>query len=127
MTMTPLRTITAAALVAAFALAASAQPRAAVPPSSSAAASGPQMGMGMGGKGGGMHGRMRADANNTSGWSMMTPKEREEHRQHMMDAKSPDECKATMDKHHQQMVERAKERGVKAPGQPRRDMCAGMK
>lgn len=40
---------------------------------------------------------------------------------------SYDECKAYMDQHHRQMVERAKEKGRTVPAQPRRDACAGLK
>jgi hypothetical protein len=37
------------------------------------------------------------------------------------------ECKAYMDKHHEQMATRMKERGGKLLPQPRRDACAGLK
>lgn len=154
--MTLMRTLVSAALVAAFAISASAQPQGAAS-APGLGASGPGMGMGMGpggmgmgpgGKGmgpggkamgpgagmgpgtgmGGMQGhRMRADAGNTPGWSMMSPTERQEHQQHLMTMKSADECKAYMTKHHDEMMERAKKRGVAAPAQPRRDMCAGLK
>jgi hypothetical protein len=73
-----------------------------------------------------MHRGPRVGPDGTPGWSMMTPQEREQHRKEMQAAKTPEECSALMEKHHQQMVERAKERGVAMPGQPRRGECAGM-
>lgn len=122
--MKPSRTFFFAACMAAFALAACAQPKPAAP-ASGPAAGGMGMGMGPGMGGGGMYGRAGAD--NTYGWSMMTPQEREAHQTMMMDMKSPGECKAYMDKQHQEMVDRAKQRGVAPPGQPPRDMCEGLK
>lgn len=60
----------------------------------------------------------------TPGWSMMTPQERDEHRQRMQSAKTPEECQKIMDDHRKWMAERAKERGVtNAPG-PRHNACA---
>jgi hypothetical protein len=115
--MKPSRTLFVAILLAAFALAASAQPKPGAP-----GASGSGMGMDMPG---GMHGRAGAD--NTYGWAMMTPQEREEHQKKMMDMKSRGECKSYADKHHQQMADRAKQHGVPAPGTPPHDMCDGMK
>ncbi|HEY6510481.1 MAG TPA: hypothetical protein VI032_00795 [Burkholderiaceae bacterium] len=109
-----------AAFLAAFALTACAQPKSAGP-----AANGPCMGMGGGMGGGGMH--RCAGADNTYGWSMMTPQEREEHQKKMFDLKSPGECKAYMDQHHRQMADRARQRGSAMPGQPPRDMCEGLK
>lgn len=58
---------------------------------------------------------------------MMTPAERDAHRQRMSSMKSYDECKAYMDKHHEEMVARAKEKGGRPPASPRRDGCAGLK
>ena len=63
----------------------------------------------------------------TSGWSMMSPQERQEHQARMSAMKTYDECKTYRDEHHRQMVERAKEQGGSAPAQPRRDACAGLK
>jgi len=64
----------------------------------------------------------------TYGWSLMTAQERTEHRQRMQSMTSYAECTAYRDQHHEQMVARAKERGVAAPSaQPRRDACAGLK
>ena len=116
--MKPLHTLLVAASMAAFAVAASAQPKPAGP-----GASGPCMGGGMGG--GGMS--RCAGADNTYGWAMMTPQEREAHQKRMFDLKSHGECRAYMDQHHQQMVDRARQRGSAMPGQPPRDMCEGLK
>jgi hypothetical protein len=69
----------------------------------------------------------RWGAGYTPGWTMMTPQERDEHRKQMQGATTRDECKALMDKHHQQMVERAKQQGKAVPGQPRRDACSAFK
>ena len=40
---------------------------------------------------------------------------------------SREECDAYMSQHHDQMAERAKERGMTMPAEPRRDACAGLK
>jgi hypothetical protein len=63
----------------------------------------------------------------TSGWSMMVKKERDEHRQKMRSMTSYDECKAYADEHHAKMMDRAKEKGRTAPAMPRRDACAWLK
>ena len=80
---------------------------------------------GPGGMGRGMGGRWGNDF--TSGWSMMTPQERQEHQAKMRSMTSYDECKGYMDQHHQQMLDRAKDKGRSVPAQPRRDACAGLK
>lgn len=89
-------------------------------PSASAAASGPGMGMGM------HHGGM-AGPDHTPGWSMMTPQERSEHQARMQGMKTPENCRAYRDAHHQQMAEHAKAQGGKPLPPPRHDGCAGMK
>lgn len=63
----------------------------------------------------------------TPGWSMMSPKERQEHRDKLKSMKTYEECKAAMDQHHEQMAARAKEKGRTLPAAPRRDACAGLK
>ena len=63
----------------------------------------------------------------TPGWSMMTQQEQAEHRAKMQSMTNHDECKAYMEQHHQQMVARAKEKGLQMPKQPRRDACGGLK
>lgn len=62
----------------------------------------------------------------TPGWSLMTPQERQQHRDKMRSMTSHDECKAYVDQHHQEMAARAKEKGLDAPRQPRRHACAGL-
>jgi hypothetical protein len=124
--MIPLRTLATAALLTAFGAAALAQatpPKTAPPASAAGGAHGMGPGMGSAGMGPGMH----ADANNTPGWSMMTPEERAQHQQRMANMHSPDECNAYMDKHHQEMMARAQQRGASVPGQPPHSMCSGMK
>jgi hypothetical protein len=113
-----------AALVAAGAGLAGAQTGGAGP-GPAAGASAPRMGMGPGG--GMMRGGPRWGADYTPGWAMMSAKERDEHRAQMRAAKTPEECVALRDKHHEQMAARAKERGITMPAQPRRDACQGMK
>lgn len=90
-----------------------------------AAASAPGMGMGMGPGGG--RGAARWGSDYTSGWSLMTQQERNEHRDRMRSMKTYEECKTYQDQHHEQMAARAKERGGKALPQPRRDPCSGLK
>ena len=68
----------------------------------------------------------RVGADQTPGWNMMTTQERQQFQRDMQSAKSPDQCRQVMDKHRQLMADRAKERGVPTPSEPRRDMCAGM-
>lgn len=85
-------------------------------------ASAPRMGMGMG-MGRGM-GRFGPD--NTPGWAMMTPAERDAHRERMFSFKDRAACQSYMDEHHTLMAERAKERGRSVPAQPRRNACAGL-
>lgn len=98
------------------------------PQASGPGASAPRMGPGGGmGPGGRMMRGPRWGADYTAGWGMMTPKERDEHRAQMGAAKTYDECNALRDKHHEQMVARAKERGITMPAQPRRDACQGLK
>lgn len=77
------------------------------------------------GPGGGPGPRWGRD--NTPGWPMMNREERRMHHERMASIKTYDECRAYMDQHHQQMTERAKERGRAAPGQPRRDACLPLK
>lgn len=90
---------------------------------------GPGMGPG-GGMGPGMGGGrgMRFDFNkdNTPGWSLMTPEERTAHREKMLAAKTPEECKAVQEEHHKQMAARAKEKGQTLRG-PRQNACDRMK
>ena len=121
--MTSFQTLIATVLLATFVTATIAQAADAAKkpgPAASAACMGGGMGMG-----GGMN--RCASADNTYGWAMMTPQEREEHQKKMMDLKSQGECKGYMGQHHQRMTDRAKQRGGAMPGQPPRDMCEGLK
>jgi hypothetical protein len=86
-------------------------------------ASAPGMGMGPGAR----RGAARWGADDTPGWALMTPQERDEHRQRMLSMKSYDECHAYQTQHHEQMAARAKERGGQALAQPRRDACSALK
>ncbi len=86
-------------------------------------ASAPGMGMGPGGG----RGAARWGHEHTPGWSMMSPQERTEHQERMRSMKTYEECKTYQSQHHEQMAARAKERGGKAMGQPRRDACVGLK
>ena len=80
------------------------------------------------GQGGGMQrGGPRWGKDSTPGWAMMNDEERKQHREKMQSMKSHGECTAYMEQHHQQMMERAKAKGMNMPGKPRRDACAGMK
>jgi hypothetical protein len=67
-----------------------------------------------------MGGRWGSDF--TPGWSMMTPKERDDYHRRMADAKTPEDCRAVFDEHRKLMDQRAQERGVRMPT-PRRDAC----
>lgn len=62
----------------------------------------------------------------TPGWSMMTERERAEHQERMRDMKTQQECQAYMEKHREEMAERARDRGREALRQTRRDACAGL-
>jgi hypothetical protein len=72
-------------------------------------------------------GGWRFGPDNTRGWSLMTPEERDEHRQKMLAATTVEECQAALEEHRKLIEERAKERGVAAPRGPRADMCDRMK
>lgn len=116
----------AVALGAACAIVFAQGPASAPAPGRGPAASAPGPGMGM--QGGGMKGMRgwRANRDNTPGWAMMSRAERDEHHRKMQSMTNADECKAYMDKHRAEMVERAKQQGRSAPGAvaPRHDPCA---
>jgi hypothetical protein len=82
---------------------------------------GPPAGMGRHHPGG------QAGADVTPGWSLMTPQEREEHRERMRSMQSHEECQAAMEQHRTRMAERARERGAKPPAMLRRDACARLR
>ncbi len=102
----------------------SAQPASGPAAGASAPGRGPGMGMGMGPGRGAMGPRFGAGI--TPGWTLMSPEERNAHRAAMQGMKTADECRAYAQKHHEEMAQRAKEKGQTLPG-PRRDVCAGLK
>jgi len=69
-------------------------------------------------QGGPGKGRFAMGADNTPGWTLMTPEERSAHQQKMWSFKTYDECKAFQAEHHAAMAARAKEQGktLRAPG-----------
>ncbi len=68
----------------------------------------------------------RFNQKNTPGWSLMSKEERTEFRDQMMAAKSFDECVKIQSAHHEEMLKRAKEKGVTLH-MPRRNACERMK
>lgn len=98
-----------------------AQPRPADPPCAVAgAASGPARGYGPG-----PHARWGSE--DTPGWPMMSPDERQVHRERMGGFTSYPDCRKYMDLHHDQMAARAKERGLAMPGRPMHDACGPLR
>ncbi len=81
---------------------------------------GPGPGMGMG------NGPMMFGAANTPGWALMTPEEQKAHRGKMNSMTTLSECKAYMAQHHQEMLERAKAKGVELRG-PNEFACDRLK
>jgi hypothetical protein len=75
----------------------------------------------------GMGSRVRWGKDAMPGWGMMSRDERVAHRDKLNSFKSYDECKAYLDQHHEQMMARARDKGLKPPAQPRRDPCAVLK
>lgn len=69
----------------------------------------------------------RWGSDTTPGWSMMTEQERVAHRDRMRSMSNVEECRNFHEKHHEQMMARAKERGAKPPAKPLRDPCLGLK
>lgn len=65
--------------------------------------------------------------NATPGWSLMSWKERNDHRKKMLSIKSFEECENYLGEHHRLMEERAKKRGKSPLLAPRRDACAAIK
>lgn len=84
--------------------------------------SGPGAGPGMGHGMGPMHG-WRMNRENAPAWVLMTPAERDAHRDKIMGMKNREECLAYLGQHHAQMAERAKDKGHKMPAEPRHMMC----
>jgi hypothetical protein len=123
--MNAIRLLAAAAALVLAAGAVPAQPASGPGPGPGPGASAPRGGPGGPGGPGRMGGRWGGDY--TPGWSNMTAAERQEHQARMRSMTSHEECKGYMEKHHEQMAARAKEKGRAMPAQPRRDACAGLK
>ena len=66
------------------------------------------------------------DQERAYGWNLMTPEEREEHRNKMRSLKTEQEREQFRIEHHKKMQERAKEKGVTLPDQPRSRKHDGM-
>jgi len=69
----------------------------------------------------------RFNADNTSGWSLMTAEERTAHRDKMLSFKTYEECRAYQAGHHAAMAARAKDKGRALPSEPRQNACERMK
>jgi hypothetical protein len=61
---------------------------------------------------------------NPPGWDQMTPQERERFQRDIDGTKSAEECRILMQRQHDAMAQRARERGHPPPGSPGRDLCA---
>lgn len=58
-------------------------------------------------------------APDTYGWELMSEQERVQHRERMQNCEAAGDCEQYRMEHHQRMQERAKQRGVTLPDQPR--------
>jgi len=67
------------------------------------------------GRGPGPGAGWRMNPGNTPGMALMTPEERNAHRDKMRSMQSYDECVAYVAEHHAQMVTRAQEKGITLP------------
>ena len=72
-------------------------------------------------------GQDRGSRDYTPGWSMMSKEERNAHRKHMHELKTYEDCRAYLERHREQMAQRAREQGRNALAPPRRDACAALK
>ena len=84
----------------------------AVPPMTPPGGKAPMAASGAGAMGtmGPMH-NWHGSKQNTEGWAMMTAEERAQHQAAMRSVKTPAECQAMLDKHHAEMLARAKAKG----------------
>ena len=71
-------------------------------------------------------GPWRADEDNTRGWDLMTPQERIEHQARVRGFTDYQACQAYRTQHHQEMAERARQRGLGFAGGGR-DFCERLK
>ena len=85
-------------------------------PAAGGAGYGPGPGYGRGGGGGGGY-----------GMSLLTQEERVKFRDAMHEVKTVAECTAVVEQRHALVAERAKEKGVTVPAEPRGNMCERMK
>lgn len=96
------------------------------PAAAAGAGNGAGMGNGMG-RGLQAHRGMRFDDDNTPGWALMSEAEREAHRAAVTAFTDYDECRTYVQRHHAEMMERARERGQTLSETPRRDACEALK
>jgi hypothetical protein len=71
-------------------------------------------------------GPWRADEDNTRGWDLMSPQERIAHQARVRGFTDYQSCSAYRAQHHQDMAERARQRGLRFGG-GRRDFCDHLK
>jgi len=71
-------------------------------------------------------GRPEAGAQNTPGWSMMSPQEQRAHRERMLSFRHYGECAAYRDRHRHEMAVRAAQRHSATPIGASRDACEGL-
>jgi hypothetical protein len=97
---------------------------------------GPGMGPGMGagaahapGMGRGMqaHRGMRFDEDSTPGWALMSEAEREAHRAAVTAFSDYGQCRTYVERHHAEMMERAREQGRTLAPTSGRDACEALK
>ena len=74
----------------------------------------------------GARGRMQFDADNATGWVLMTPAERNIYHDKMVTAKTYEDCLLVQRDHHAEMVKRADSKGLKLDS-PRQNACVRMK
>ena len=73
-------------------------------------------------------GPLRASERNTSGWDLMTPRERLEHQATVRAFTDYDACRAYQLRHHEAMEARARASGqALKPESERRDICAHLR
>lgn len=68
-------------------------------------------------------GPWRASEENIRGWQLMTPEERIEHQRRIRSFTTLEACRRYQDSHHRSIEERARLRGLPAPGGGQ-DFCA---
>ena len=66
---------------------------------------------------------MRFGPQNSPGWALMTAQERSEHRSKMLGFTNYEDCASYVAEHHAKMLERARDKGVTLPDEPRPGFC----